>query len=239
MIINPFKVDELDALRIKKPITYYVNANTGSDANNGLSANTAFKTIQHAIDILPRQIDYAVNIEFAEGTYDKVTIAGFNGEGRLTVSGTNEELCVVKGIQVWDVSTQVALKHMTITIRDQEGLSEALGVRRGVHTDCYECTVRGTSASGERGFVVSEGATLALRYCRAYNLEQGIAADNCGRVFAGGMAGSGVMTGFYSGDGGQIHEGHGWGVLDGYNCTTLYHRERSGILVKQDGTLVS
>ena len=66
-------------------ISYYVST-TGNDANTGLSSGQAFKTIQHAIDILPQVINYSVSIFVLSGTYpENINISGFiGGKGGLS-----------------------------------------------------------------------------------------------------------------------------------------------------------
>jgi hypothetical protein len=58
--------------------TYYVNANTGNDANNGLAPGTAWKTITHAVNTVPAGASLADPniIQVATGLYDTTN----NGE---------------------------------------------------------------------------------------------------------------------------------------------------------------
>jgi hypothetical protein len=50
--------------------TWYVNASSGSDTNDGTTAGTAFQTIQHAIDQLPPIIKHQQTIQLADGIYN-------------------------------------------------------------------------------------------------------------------------------------------------------------------------
>jgi len=69
-------------------MTYYVNATNGIDTNNGLTAGTAFKTIQNAINVLPQVINHSITINVASGSYNEdVKIAGFNGKGIFNIIG--------------------------------------------------------------------------------------------------------------------------------------------------------
>lgn len=69
-------------------IIYYVNAATGLDSNNGLTSGTAFKTIQKAIDSLPRFLNHQATINVAAGTYNEtVFIEGFYGKGNIEILG--------------------------------------------------------------------------------------------------------------------------------------------------------
>lgn len=44
-------------------LRYYVNSQTGNDSNSGLSATSAFKTIQHAINIIPKILKHSARID--------------------------------------------------------------------------------------------------------------------------------------------------------------------------------
>lgn len=72
-------------------ITYYVNASTGLDINDGITNGTAFKTIQYAINSLPQVINHLVTINVASGTYNEsINIQGFLGKsGILLYGGTS------------------------------------------------------------------------------------------------------------------------------------------------------
>lgn len=68
-------------------ITYYISP-TGNDNNDGLSSSTPFKTIQHAINILPQIINHVITINIASGTYgEDVLVKGFIGNGSIIISG--------------------------------------------------------------------------------------------------------------------------------------------------------
>lgn len=252
MIFNPLKVEELNTIRTKKTITYYVNASTGSDTNNGLTASTPFKTIQHAIDILPKWLDHTAVIRLAAGTYDRVNIYGFGGNGHVSINGAQDfstglevEVVnyVVNGVHVKNCSAQVHLTGiMGVPSISVDGYGKVAFLAEGMsYMSCKWSRASGTSAnaSGETGYLVYHGGTLYMQYSSAYNLEKGIACGMNGRAFSAGMYGSGVTQGYYADDGGILHEGNNWGVSIGYSCTTKYARTRSGMLVKWDGTLAT
>jgi hypothetical protein len=69
-------------------ITYYVNSSTGVDTNDGLTSGAAFKTIQHAVSLIPQVVNHNVVINLAAGTYaETVSLLGFVGHGGITISG--------------------------------------------------------------------------------------------------------------------------------------------------------
>lgn len=73
--------------------TIYVDATSGSDsANCGLTAGTAYKTIQYAWDSIPTTVRNNVTIQLADGTYDTSSISAASqprpsilwGKGKIT-----------------------------------------------------------------------------------------------------------------------------------------------------------
>lgn len=70
--------------------SYYVNAATGNDSNDGLTSGTAFKTIQAAINKLPQIVNHVITVTVAAGTYNEtLNISGFMGGGQIIVNGAN------------------------------------------------------------------------------------------------------------------------------------------------------
>lgn len=72
--------------------TYYVNASTGSDANDGLTSGAAFQTIGKAYSVIVSSLDVAgctVTIQLADGVYTSgLTInSPWTGGGAVTVQG--------------------------------------------------------------------------------------------------------------------------------------------------------
>ena len=68
---------------------YYVNAVSGNDGNDGLTAGTAFQTMQHAQNTcaLFNQNGYSINIHVADGNYGPVTCPAINGSGGINYIG--------------------------------------------------------------------------------------------------------------------------------------------------------
>lgn len=61
-------------------MTIYVNAGTGNDGNNGLTAGTAFQTVQAAINAVYSRYDwngFGCTIQLADGTYSYNVAGGF------------------------------------------------------------------------------------------------------------------------------------------------------------------
>lgn len=104
--------------RVTQATTFFVNASTGNDNNTGLASNTAFATIQAAINALYQNYDMAgfqATIQLADGTYtapNGTSVAVFPGAllgvgqvilqgnisspGNVIISASNAD-CIVTG----------------------------------------------------------------------------------------------------------------------------------------------
>ncbi|MFS8051573.1 hypothetical protein QD357_01980 [Rhizobium sp. BR 317] len=69
--------------------TYYVNGAGGNDGNNGLTAGTAFATIQRAIDVTASLNcnGFAISISVASGTYGAFNLRSLAGASSATLTG--------------------------------------------------------------------------------------------------------------------------------------------------------
>lgn len=70
-------------------ITYYVRTD-GNDANNGLAntAGGAFRTINRALNAIPRTVNHNASIFVSTGTYSEaVIVQGFSGTGTVALTG--------------------------------------------------------------------------------------------------------------------------------------------------------
>jgi hypothetical protein len=83
-------LDEHTRFKLTLARTYYVDATDGSDTFDGLTALTAFATIQHAVDIaagLDSNI-YDVTIQLADDSYaENVTAKNMLGAGKVIIQG--------------------------------------------------------------------------------------------------------------------------------------------------------
>jgi hypothetical protein len=74
---------------LSAPRSYYVNASTGSDANNCLTSGLPCLTIQHAISLINalNMNGYNVTINLASGTYAPFVAGPLNGSGTVQIIG--------------------------------------------------------------------------------------------------------------------------------------------------------
>lgn len=163
---------------------YYVDAAIGDDSNNGTSLATPFKTIQRAVDALPKDLGFSsAVISVAEGIYSEhIIISGFTGGyfgASLSISGPSEP------------EKKAAFANLTIC-------------NNAAHIIIKNCTVNG-AGQVQRQVVVSasraELNNLTVTKLESYDAVTGISVGQWGAAQASivnctvsGFAGSGISV---------------------------------------------
>ncbi|MBE5991092.1 MAG: hypothetical protein E7247_01700 [Paenibacillaceae bacterium] len=121
----------LTFLRNIKPLTsdiaLYVSANTGSDIFGDGSQAKPYKTIQHAVDIVPKDLGGNEAIIYvASGNYDEhINLVSFRGGILKLYSDTIDTLsntCKIKSLDVKYCSSYVFINGFTFTDKDAEAI---------------------------------------------------------------------------------------------------------------------
>lgn len=117
---------------LEADVAYYV-ATTGSDTTGDGSSGNPFKTVQHAIDILPKNLGGRdATITMADGTYNEdISIVGFSG-GALRLYSTHTEVsdnCKINSIFANSNSSYVFITGFNIITNTNS--------RHGI--TCYNC----------------------------------------------------------------------------------------------------
>lgn len=155
--------------RLTAGVTVYV-ATTGNDSTGDGTSAAPFKTIQKAINELPKDLGgYHAIIDIANGTYnERVTVDGFSN-GRLTI-GADDRTVTVRGVSVMS-SSGVRLNISNITYSaDYAGTLLYADYGSNV-TIIKACTFRGEGAAvsaiaAARGSTITgAGVTVALLSC--------------------------------------------------------------------------
>lgn len=149
--IKPFEADE----------TYYV-ATTGLDTTGDGSSTKPFKTIQRAVDALPKNLGgHTVIINIASGTYaEAINICGFYA-GLLIISGDGASTTIMEGgteqHKLYDCSARIRVHGLTLKATMIQG--EYLGVVSTsgcTNLSAFNCIVDGTNttptATNNQGF---------------------------------------------------------------------------------------
>ena len=182
--------------------TLYVDAENGSDANDGLSDESAFKTLAAAM----AAADYMDTVVALPGTYDEGTMLPTLAQSCYTAAPTLPARVVVKG---------------GVTLESRDG-AEATVIRGAASTSsgrsdgCGDGAVRGVflcPGATLRGFTVTGGRTLYLTsasidvmgggICGAYSSSDGTASqwrglvENCIISDNAARTGGGAQYGTY------------------------------------------
>lgn len=187
-------------------ITYYVNTVTGNDANNGLTAGTAFKTVQKAIDTVPKVVNHTVHISIAAGTYaEDVKVAGFVGSGNLYIDGdlTGASLTtfVIQGIMVIGCTCYVSVTGITAITTT----GYAFYANVSTYVGFFYC-VTTIAAATRNGIVILGGTKANVDHCIISNKQYGLYTLYDGKIYSNANTGVGNVVGVIASSGGVIHK---------------------------------
>ncbi len=206
--VKRFLGKTLTFLRYIKPltsdITLYVSANTGSDISGNGSQLNPFKTIQHAIDILPKDLNgYVATIQVADGTYNEsIVISGFKtGIIHLKTirNDTISSLTKVTSITCQHNSAYIVIHGFDITTSLSYGIT-------CVH--CADIMINSVRCVGVaktfRGIYIEESGICRVLNCEISNKEYAVYITNAnGYVMT--SSGTGNTYGILSASAGIVH----------------------------------
>lgn len=173
--------------------TYYVSP-TGSDANDGLSSGTAFKTIAKAISMIPQIVNHSVTINMSAGVYaESALISGFTGGGFINIVGA-------AGVQVLSAIVERSKRIFLTDISFYTETSVAVQAYDGGMLHVKNCNISAASSYGgvhvfNQNCIV-ESTTISNRFDAIY--------CSGGRVFSDTNGGTGNVTGLNATNAGTI-----------------------------------
>lgn len=218
-LINP---DLMSLTRSDEDFTIYVRHSDGNDADNGLTTETAKRTIQAAADVLPERLRSNVTIVIEPGVYrEEVMVSGvFVPQGKAvtflgdsswtpTAGGTPSVVISARDAGGQRVRTS-ALRCLSSTRITFQGISFQGATGYCVGTDYSACDFRNCHASdsADNGFLVG-----ALSYVKFYDC----LAENSGSTgYRAGPQSSVLMYGSEA-------RGNGFTglLIDGYSTVSI------------------
>ena len=178
--LNKAKFNFLEAQNIvqtQTAITYYINAETGDDNNDGLSASKAFKNIHTAVSLLKnKKLIKSCKIEIAKGTYNEnLWIEGISGAGILTLNFS--EGVVINGlISVAGCSNMITLAgNKTILNQTEDSQNYAIGANFSTHLRIIGFNINAQPKT-QHGVLAYRGATVSIKDSSISNITNTTAA---------------------------------------------------------------
>ncbi|MEK4107898.1 hypothetical protein NST28_27830 [Paenibacillus sp. FSL R10-2791] len=210
-------------------ITYYVRTD-GNDNNTGLvnTAGGAFRTIQKAINSIPKHILHIATINVAAGTYaEDISFADVSGGTEVWLNGgTSYETAAnfkVKSMTFYGVSNQVVVTGFTATSTTRVGFF----INNSIFIQMLFCRISADGkANSVGGFEASNHSGLRLYGCEAANRNEGIVSNQGSTVISRNSFGTSNTIGLSAYDGGTITK------KDGQPAGTINEQIDAGIITR-------
>lgn len=214
-------------------ITLYVST-IGSDILGDGTQSNPFKTIQHAIDILPKDLGgYSAYIIVSNGTYDEdLWISGFNS-GLVNILSNSPE----------STNTDVAIKSVTSIFSDAyiklSGLYIYGSNSNGASVTISACKMASIlytlmDSSSPMGIFGQVCETLRINTCTISNKTNTAISYSDASGYVLGVSGTNNSVGITSGGCSVVH------LINIYiTATTLLYQSTGGMFINQNGTQIS
>jgi hypothetical protein len=219
-----------DTKPLDADMTVYV-ATTGSDSTGNGTESNPFKTVQYAINTLPKDLNnYKATVNIADGTYgERVTVTSFHS-GILLIQSKDHptelnNLCTLEYLQVRNTTGEVTISGLTLTSTVSAGVD--IFYSNVVNLQYTTCT---TPISNRTGIYINN-SRVNVAACNVSNRSTGIVADNNSIVWASANIGSGNTKGIRSAYGATIH------LTDNHLLPS--NQEFGGQFINENGTQIS
>lgn len=137
-------------------ISYFVDAASGSDSNDGLLSTTPFKTIKKAIELIPQLVNHSVSIFIKSRDYSNegtINLNGYFGSGSISIYGafpseignTNSRAKILNIACQGCKNSNISLQFLETTISSN---SASILVNSCSSVSVTWCTMTNTSYAG-------------------------------------------------------------------------------------------
>jgi hypothetical protein len=187
-------------------ITYYIDAVAGSDTNNGLAAETAFKTWAKARTMIPRFLSHTLAINIIGDLAEIIDIPSVllkNGVYLLIAGSTTTAADqVVSGIKIGGSGGGAGGSSILIRYLESSGLIDIQGAN---YVTIYSCNPRNTGGVG----IQIRGSSCTVSACDFGTdvVQDAIVADSTSIVASYSNQGNATRFGLYSAAGAIICKG--------------------------------
>ena len=187
-------------------VTYYVSS-SGSDENNGLTESESFRTIQKAINSIPKMLNHNVTIMIAVGNYNEnIKIEGFHGGGILGITGKGDtsDGCNVNQISITSCTSCISLAKLNVTTTTAS--DAGISVKYSTAVNMYLCT---DTVSQERSGIWFFNSIGRIEKCAISNKYGAIVSVYGSNVFSFANTGDNNIVGLTANYAGRIGKCNG------------------------------
>ena len=233
----------VDSQKLSTNLTLYVNSSSGNDGNDGLSSSKAKKTIQGALNSLPKNLgSYIATINVAAGTYNEaIKIAGFyagcgEGNASIRIKGASQSGVIMNG-GVFASGCACRIDVTDMTINGPASSGSCVHVFGCLSFYAARLTINGSTATNDRIFACYS-CTASARTI-TMNGKSGASSFQVsgGVLILDGISGSNNYVGVHSGSSATGLGGIALISNDSMNASTKYKKQYGGIIYAE-GALV-
>ncbi|WP_349668043.1 hypothetical protein [Lacrimispora sp.] len=220
-------------------ITFYVSKYTGSDTFGNGSSSSPFKTIQYAINAIPKTLNgYKASIHILSGTYNEdVLISGFGTVGyvELVLPGdVTINNFIINNSAVVVTSSTGAMRSFVINSLSVRGCSNfnAWATINTTTTGMYSDTILGNDYSmgfGQGSTVYMSGTTTITG-----NTKNGLLMHSLARAYFNVLTGSGLSVGIMISTNAQLAY-----YNESISAVTHIQQATGGMIFNRSGTQIS
>jgi hypothetical protein len=187
----------VDVKATSADIELYVNANTGSDSNNG-TIGSPYKTVGKAVYKLPQILNHNVSIYVSAGTYNEdILISGYTGKGVFRLIGASNldhaDEYIVNRIHYRYNTVPVYIIGFTATTNTDVGI--LAGYNSGYSEIKYSRVV--TASTDARGIANYYSPFLMIYGCEISNRHLAIYTSG-GKTWSVDQSGTGNAYGLFA-----------------------------------------
>lgn len=223
-------------------LTLYVNTETGSDSNDGLTAEQPKKTIMSAVNAIPKNLGgYKAEISIAAGTYpEAVMIEGFYGAnysnnfGISLIGADMETVSITGGIA--GLGCRVPLRITDLSVSGSLS-GNVVSARQCTFLSCASCSIDGSGITVGSSAVYFEMSNASIYYTTISNTQGAAVLGTAGTLYANDLSGNSNSIGIQAGSDGNALPA--LIVVGTVNLTaeTKYKKVRGGVVL-ENGVLV-
>ena len=197
-----------NAILKQDALTLYVDATNGDDSNDGLTKETAFKTIMKAINCLDKFLNGNVIINVSEGSYiEKVSIQGFLGQGTLSFN-FSENVVITGEIYIGSCTSPIRIngnKNVKTVLNHTTTKINAVGVFTSQYIILDNFVINGNDNT-KYCVNINQGTSMSIKNSELYNsTTSAIVAFECSKGYVINCIGTNhSQYSIYSGSGSTI-----------------------------------